>query len=68
MFLQKFLPHLTPFRFLAHCWRDGVWHLDLRIRRQSAACPCCRHRSTAVHSSYRCAVADVWIAGRVFDA
>ena len=63
MFLQKFLPHLTPFRLLAYSWSDGVWHLDLRARRHSAVCPCCRHRSTAVHSSYRRTIADMPIAG-----
>ena len=63
MCLQKFLPHLSPFRLLAYYWRDGVWHLDLKARRHSAACPCCRHRSTAVHSAYRRTVADVPIAG-----
>jgi hypothetical protein len=49
----RFLPYVTPFRLLAHSWIDGVWHLDLRARRRSAACPGCRHRSTAVHRSYR---------------
>jgi transposase len=63
VFLQKFIPHLTPFHLLAHYWMNGVWHLDLRARRRSAACPCCRHRSTAVHSSYRRTVADMPIAG-----
>jgi transposase len=58
----RFLPHLTPFRLLAHYWIEGVWHLDLRARRRSAACPCCRHRSTAVHSSYKRTVADMPIA------
>jgi transposase len=61
--LQTFLPHLTPFRLLAYYWSDGVWHLHLRPRRRSAACPCCRHRSSAVHSSYRRRIADVPIAG-----
>jgi zinc-finger of transposase IS204/IS1001/IS1096/IS1165 len=63
VFLQKLLPHLTPFRLLAHYWINGVWHLDLRARQRSAACPGCRHRSTAVHSSYRRTVADVPITG-----
>jgi transposase len=63
VFVQKFLPHLTPFRLLAYSWSDGVWHLDLRARRRSAVCPCCRHRSTAVHSSYGRTIADVPIAG-----
>jgi transposase len=63
VFLQRFIPHLSPFRLLAHHWIDGVWHLDLRARRRSAACPGCRHRSTAVHSSYRRTVADMPIAG-----
>jgi transposase len=59
----RFLPYLTPFRLLAHSWIDGVWHLDLRARRRSAACPGCRHCSTAVHSAYRRTVADMPIAG-----
>ncbi len=59
----SFLPHLTPFRLLAHYWIHGVWHLDLRARGRSAACPCCRHRSTAVHSLYKRTVADMPIAG-----
>jgi transposase len=59
----RFLPYLTPFRLLAHSWIDGAWHLDLRARRRSAVCPGCRHRSTAVHSSYRRTVADMPIAG-----
>ena len=63
MFVQKFLPHLIPFRLLAHVWSDGAWHLDLKARRRSAVCPCCRHRSTAVHSSYRRTIADGPIAG-----
>jgi hypothetical protein len=46
------LPHLILFRLLAYAWSDGAWHLDLKARRRSAVCPCCRHRSTAVHSSY----------------
>jgi transposase len=62
VFVRKFLPHLTPFRLLACYGSDGVWHLDLRARRRSAACPGCRHRSTAVHSSYRRTVADMPIA------
>jgi transposase len=63
VFVHKFLPHLTPFRLLAYYWSDGVWHLDLRARRRSAVCPCCRHRSTAVHSSYGRTIADGPIAG-----
>ena len=63
MFVQKFLPHLIPFRLLAYAWSDGAWHLDLKARRRSAVCPGCRHRSTAVHSSYRRTVADMPIAG-----
>ncbi len=63
MLLQKLLPHLTPFHLLAYYWINGVWHLDLRARRRSAACLCCRHRSSAVHSSYRRTVADMPIAG-----
>ena len=67
MFLQNLIPRLTPFHISAHYRIHGVWHLDLRARRRSAMCPCCRHRSTAVHSSYRRAVADLPIAGtRVF--
>jgi transposase len=54
-----FLPHLTCFRLLAHHRIDGVWHLDLSARQRSAACPQCRHRSTAVHSAYRRTVADL---------
>jgi transposase len=63
VFVRKFLPHLIPFRLLGYAWRDGVWHLDLKARRCSAVCPCCRHRSTAVHSSYRRTLADGPIAG-----
>ena len=63
MLLQKFIPHLIPFHLLAYAWIDGVWHLDLRGRRRSPACPRCRHGSTAVHSSYRRTVADVPITG-----
>jgi transposase len=67
VFVHKFLPHLIPFRLLAYAWSDGAWHLDLKARRRSAVCPCCRHRSTAVHSSYRRTIADRPIAGtRVF--
>src|SRR5918992_446404 len=63
VFVQQFLPHLIPFRLLAYAWSDGAWHLDLKARRRSAVCPCCRHRSTAVHSSYRRTIADGPIAG-----
>jgi hypothetical protein len=56
---QMFLPHLTCFRLLAHHRIDGVWHLDLSARQRSAACPQCRHRSTAVHSTYRRTVAHL---------
>lgn len=59
----RFLPHLTPLRLLAHYRTEGVWHLDLRARRRSAACPGGRHRSTTVHSSYRRTVAAMPIAG-----
>jgi transposase IS204/IS1001/IS1096/IS1165 family protein len=62
VFLQNLIPHLTPFHISAHYRIHGVWHLDLRARRRSAVCPCCRHRSTAVHSSYRRTVADMPIA------
>jgi Transposase/zinc-finger of transposase IS204/IS1001/IS1096/IS1165 len=61
--LQRFIPHLSPFHLLAHYSIHGVWHLDLRARRRSAACPGCRHCSTAVHSAYRRTVADMPIAG-----
>ncbi len=61
--VRKFLPHPTPFRLLACYGSEGVWHLDLRARRRSAGCPCGRHRSTAVHSSYGRTIADVPIAG-----
>lgn len=49
MFPQKFLPHLTPFRLLAHYWLDGVWHLELRARRRgrcfgSMVCDLDRHQ------------------------
>ena len=63
MFVHKFLPHLIPFRLLAYIWSDGAWHLDLKARLRSAVCPCCRHRSTGVHSSYRRTIADGPIAG-----
>jgi transposase len=63
VFVRKFLPHLAPFCLLACYGGDGIWHLDLKARRRSAVCPCCRHRSTAVHSSYGRTIADVPIAG-----
>jgi hypothetical protein len=57
------LPHLTHFRLRAHRWMGGILHVDLRSRQRSAACPSCRHGSRAVHSSYRCTVADLPLAG-----
>lgn len=61
--LHMLLPHLTPFRLLAYSRIDGVLHLELKARRRAAACPCCQHRSTAVHSAYLCTVADLPIGG-----
>jgi transposase len=63
VFVQQFLPHLMPFRLLAYAWSDGAWHLHLKTRRRSAACPRCQRRSTAVHSLYRRTIADMPIAG-----
>jgi hypothetical protein len=63
VFVQQFLPHLMPFRLLAYAWSDGAWHLHLKARRRSAACPRCQRRSTAVHSLYRRTIADMPIAG-----
>jgi transposase len=63
VFLQKLLPHLTRFRLLAHYWINGILHLNLSSRQRSAVCPSCRHRSTAVHSSYRRTVADLPLGG-----
>jgi transposase len=61
--LPMLLPHLTRFRLLAHRWIDGILHLNLSLRRRSAVCPSCQHRSRAVHSSYRRTVADLPLAG-----
>jgi transposase len=61
--LQRFLPHLTRFRLRAHDQVEGVLHLELSVRPRSAVCPSCRHRSRAVHRSYRRTVADLPLAG-----
>jgi hypothetical protein len=61
--LSTFLPYLTHFRLRAHRWMVGILRVDLSSRQRSAACPSCQHGSRAVRSSYRCAVADLPLAG-----